>query len=104
MALCASGLLLFWRFFGFWPLLRRLRAWRLARLSLPGSLTWCGSRPLSSARFGRALTPRRISLRPGSPDGICLRLRQAVARCHLDFEFNKFIPLRIGSITLGNRQ
>ncbi len=104
MALCSSGLLLLWRFFRFWPLLHRLTARHLTRLSLPSPLAWRGSWSLPSARFGWPLAPSRIGLRRRSPAGVSLRLRQTISWRQLDFEFDELIPLRIGSITLGNSQ
>lgn len=64
----------------------------LSRPLPPTGFRW---RPLAPARFGgRALTPTRL----------VYRLRKTVTGRLLDFEFDEFVPLRIGAIALGDGQ
>lgn len=85
------------------PLLRarhlalRALALPLARPLLPLS------RPLPPTGFRwRPLAPARLGWRALTPTRLIYRLRKTVTGSLLDFEFNEFIPLRVGTIALGD--
>ena len=106
MTLCSLGDLLTALFrLGAWPVpLLRTRHRALLALALPRTRPLPLSRRPPTGFRRRSLASARLGWRARTPTRLVYRLRKTVAGRLLNFEFNELIPLRIGTIALGDGQ